>query len=102
IDIRLDLGAVEDTIEVTAAAQLLETETSGRGSTIDRQKIVELPLNGRDYTQLAELAPGVAPSTPRLAAVNFKGAFNVNGNRVFSNVFLLDGVDNLSDSKSYQ
>src|SRR5438093_5887383 len=102
IDIRLDLGPLHDTIEVTAAAPLLETETSGRGSTIDRQKIVDLPLNGRDYTQLAALAAGVVPSTPRLAAVNFKGAFNVNGNRVFNNVFLLDGVDNLSYSSSYR
>jgi len=102
LDIRLELGAVEETIGVTAATPLLEADTSSRGSTIDRQKIVELPLNGRDYNQLAELAPGVVPPTPRLAAVNFKGAFNVNGNRVFNNVFLLDGVDNLSYSSSYR
>src|SRR5206468_111978 len=102
INVRLDLGSLEDTIEVMAAAPLLEAETSGRGSIIDRQKIVDLPLNGRDYNQLAALAPGVLPSTPRLGAVNFKGAFNVNGNRVFNNVFLLDGVDNLSYSSSYR
>ena len=102
IDIRLDLGSLEDTIEVTAATPLLESETSSRGSIIDRQKIVDLPLNGRDYNQLAALAAGVAPSTPRLAAINFKGAFNVNGNRAFNNVFLLDGVDNLSYSSSYR
>ena len=81
---------------------MLETETSGRGSVIDRQKIMELPLNGRNYDQLALLAPGVASSTPRLAALNFKGALNVNGNRVFNNVFLLDGVDNISYSSSYR
>jgi len=46
IDIRLDLGSVEETIEMTGAAPLLETETSGRGLIIDRQKIVELPPNG--------------------------------------------------------
>ncbi len=102
IDIRLDLGSVEETIEVKGAAPLLETETPGRGSVIDRRKIMELPLNGRDYDQLALLAPGVAPSTPRLAALNFKGAINVNGNRVFNNVFLLDGVDNISYSSSYR
>src|SRR6266850_3521914 len=102
IDIRLDLGSLEDTIQVTSAAPLLETETSGRGSIIDRQKIVDLPLNGRDYNQLAALAPGVVPSTPRLGALNLKGAFNVNGNRVFNNVFLLDGVDNVSYSSSYR
>src|SRR5207344_1888181 len=72
------------------------------GSIIDQQKIVELPLNGRDYNQLAVLAPGVSPSTPRLAVVNFKGAINVNGNRAFNNAFLLDGVDNLSYSSSYR
>src|SRR5204863_3704109 len=80
----------------------LETETSGLGSVIDRQKIMELPLNGRNYDQLALLAPGVASSTPRLEALNFKGALNVNGNRVFNNVFLLDGVDNISYSSSYR
>ena len=57
---------------------------------------------GQPRLQLAALAAGVVPSTPRLAAVNFKGAFNVNGNRVFNNVFLLDGVDNLSYSSSYR
>jgi hypothetical protein len=102
IDIRLDLGSFEETIEVKEAVPLLETETSGRGYLIDRQKIIELPLNGRDYNQLALLAPGVAPSTPRLAALNFKGAINVNGNRAFSNTFLLDGVDNVSYSSSYR
>src|SRR5437667_1744188 len=102
IDIRLDLGSIEETVEVNEAAPLVETETSSRGSVIDRQKITELPLNGRDYNQLALLAPGVAPSTPRLAALNFKGAMNVNGNRVFNNTFLLDGVDNVSYSSSYR
>ena len=102
VDIRLGLGSIEETIEVTEAMPLVETETSGRGSVIDRLKIVELPLNGRDYNQFALLAPGVAPSTPRLAALNFKGAINVNGNRTFSNTFLLDGVDNVSYSSSYR
>src|SRR2546425_1259078 len=102
IDIRLDLGSIEETVEVKEAAPLVETETSSRGSVIDRQKIMELPLNGRDYNQLALLAPGVAPSTPRLAALHFKGAINVNGNRVFNNTFLLDGVDNVSYSSSYR
>jgi hypothetical protein len=102
IDIHLDLGSVEETVEVKAAAALIESETSGRGSIIDQQKMLGLPLNGRDFNQLAMLVPGVAPSTPRLAAVSFKGAFNVNGNRVFNNVFLLDGVDNVSYSSSYR
>ena len=48
---------------------------------IDHTKIIELPLNGRDYNQLALLSPGVLAPTPRLQSVGFRGAFNVNGNR---------------------
>src|SRR5216117_2120945 len=102
IDIVLAVGAVAETVSVTAATPLLETDTSSRGSVIDQRKIVELPLNGRDYNQLALLSPGVLPGTPRLAAVNFKGVLNVNGNRTFNNVFLLDGVDNISYSNSFR
>jgi hypothetical protein len=59
-------------------------------------------LNGRDYNQLALLSPGVLPGTPRLGSANFKGVLNVNGNRTFNNVFLLDGVDNISYSNSFR
>ncbi|MBI3462814.1 MAG: hypothetical protein HY000_07105, partial [Planctomycetes bacterium] len=68
-------------------APLLQTETSDRGAVIDTRKIVELPLNGRDYNQLATLSPGVLLPTPRLQSIGFKGVFNVNGNRAFQNAF---------------
>ena len=64
--------------------------------------MVELPLNGRDYNQLALLSPGVLAPTPRLQSVGFRGAFNVNGNRAFQNAFQLDGVDNTSYSNSFR
>ncbi len=102
VDVHLDVGLIEESIRVTSDVPLLQTETSARGEVIDGQRILELPLNGRDYNQLALLANGVVPSTPRLASVNFKAAMNVNGNRVFNNVFLLDGVDNLAYSSSYR
>ena len=95
-------AGVNEAVEVVAATPLLDTLTSSRGSVIDQKKIVELPLNGRDYNQLALLSPGVLPGTPRLASVNFKGVLNVNGNRTFNNVFLLDGVDNISYSNSFR
>ena len=102
IDVTLQTGGLTEAVEVVAATPLLDTLTSSRGSVIDQKKIVELPLNGRDYNQLALLSPGVLPGTPRLASVNFKGVLNVNGNRTFNNVFLLDGVDNISYSNSFR
>jgi hypothetical protein len=102
IDITLQTGTLTETVEVVGATSLLDTQTSSRGLVIDQKKIVDLPLNGRDYNQLALLSPGVLPGTPRLASVNFKGVLNVNGNRTFNNVFLLDGVDNISYSNSFR
>jgi len=102
LDLTLQPGQVTESVEVVGAASLLENQTSSRGAVIDQRKIVDLPLNGRDYNQLALLTPGVLPTTPRLASVSFKGAFNVNGNRTFNNVFLLDGVDNISYSNSFR
>ena len=98
LDITMSVGDVSEQVTVSVESSILETETSGRGAVIDGRKIVELPLNGRDYNMLAQLSPGVLPATPRLQSIGFKGAFNVNGNRAFQNGFLLDGVDNTSYS----
>ena len=72
LDAGLQTGSVQESVEVTGAAPMLETQTSSRGLVIDERKILDLPLNGRDYNQLALLSPGVLPGTPRLASVNFK------------------------------
>jgi hypothetical protein len=79
VDLTLQTGGLTEVVEVVGATSLLDTQTSSRGLVIDQKKIVELPLNGRDYNQLALLSPGVLPGTPRLASVNFKGVLNVNG-----------------------
>ena len=102
LDFALQAGSVNEVVEISGSTSLLETETSSRGAVIDQKKIVDLPLNGRDYNQLALLSPGVLAGTPRLASIGFKGALNVNGNRVFMNVFMLDGVDNVSYSNSFR
>src|SRR5919106_1394372 len=78
VDVTLEARQLTEAVEVVGATPLLETLTSSRGSVIDQRKIVDLPLNGRDYNQLALLSPGVLPGTPRLASVNFKGVLNVN------------------------
>lgn len=106
IDPVLQIGAVSDTVVVNAEAPLVETDTSEHSQVIGAQTIVDLPLNGRDYTNLALLATNVhvspiaasfSPSgTPR------EGAFNINGMRSTYNNFLLDGLDNNSYGTSNQ
>ena len=59
LDITLEIGAVEQTVEVSGEAPLLQTENSTVGQVISSQPISELPLNGRNLAQLAILAPGV-------------------------------------------
>ncbi|MBV9507497.1 MAG: carboxypeptidase regulatory-like domain-containing protein [Acidobacteriia bacterium] len=90
VDLVLQLGAVNERIEVNAAAATIETDSSSRGQVINTTQVVELPLNGRNASDLSLLTTGVlrAPQSTR------EGSFNVNGLRsVFSN-YLLDGIDN--------
>jgi hypothetical protein len=101
-DVQLTVGAVTEEVRVEASTPVLETENASRGTVFDQTRIVELPLNGRDYNQLALLSPGVLAPTPRLQSIGFRGAFNVNGNRAFQNAFQLDGVDNTSYSNSFR
>ncbi|MGD1071327.1 MAG: carboxypeptidase regulatory-like domain-containing protein [Bryobacteraceae bacterium] len=106
VDLSLQVGNVSQSVEVSGAASLVETDTSEHGQVIATQAIVDLPLNGRRYADLALLATNVhvspiaisfSPSgTPR------EGAFNVNGMRSTYNNFLLDGVDNNSYGTSNQ
>ena len=103
VDATLQVGAVSESIEVTGAAAALETDSSEHGQVIHTQQIVELPLNGRNYSDLALLSTNVHKSpiamtdtTPR------EGAFNVNGMRSTYNNFLMDGMDNNAYSTSNQ
>ena len=59
-DIKLTVGGLEESVTVAADTPLVETSHATLGITIDRQKIVDLPLNGRNFTQLGTLIPGVA------------------------------------------
>ncbi|HEY6399852.1 MAG TPA: carboxypeptidase regulatory-like domain-containing protein, partial [Blastocatellia bacterium] len=95
IDLTLKAGAMTETVTITDAAPLLETESSDRGQVINRQQIVNLPLNGRSYADLALLTPGVRRSTLSAQESGTRDAsFNVNGLRSSLNNFTLDGVDN--------
>jgi hypothetical protein len=104
VDLQLSPGQISETVQVVGAAQVLETDSSQRGQLITGRQAVELPLNGREYSALALLSPGVRLSqlntggttTPR------EGSFNVNGMRSTFNNFLLDGLDNNSYGTSNQ
>ena len=61
---RLEVGEVTEKVEVTVQSPLLETETSSMGQVMDKTRIETLPLNGRNFAQLAQLGVGVVPSEP--------------------------------------
>ena len=104
LDFALHVGSVTQTAEVISEAPLLETETATLGDVVAAQQVEELPLNGRRYTDLAELTSGVSKviegpvnggSTPTNG--NAGGSFAVNGMRGDQNNFILDGIDNNSN-----
>src|SRR5262245_3859385 len=104
IDLTMQLGDVTETVSVTASAPLLESSTSSIGAVIETKAVSDLPLNGRNFVQLAILSPrvtgvgyaatgtigsGTRPDDMRPGTELFS-----NGNREQSNNFLLDGADN--------
>ena len=103
VDLALQVGQSSQTVTVTEAAELLETDTSSRGQVINPKQIVDLPLNGRSYADLAALVPGVARSPLENQTDSSRDAsFNINGLRSEFNNFLLDGIDNNAYGTSNQ
>ena len=93
LDFKLNVGSQTQTVEVTGAAPLLESETASTGQVISTKPINDLPLNGRNFLQLAKLTAGVAEPKPGDRA-SAGGSFQANGVRAQLNNFMLDGVDN--------
>ncbi len=106
VDAKLTVGQVTEAVTVIGAAEVLDTDTSDHSQVINTQAIMELPLNGRDYANLALLATNVHVSPQALAfgptATPREGAINVNGMRDTFNNFQLDGMDNNSYGTSNQ
>jgi Carboxypeptidase regulatory-like domain/TonB-dependent Receptor Plug Domain len=96
VDLSLKIGQASDTVTVSGAATLLETDTSDRGEVIDHHEAVDLPLNGRVATDLAILVPGVRLNGQLDTGIpgSREASYNVNGQRSTANNFLLDGLDN--------
>jgi hypothetical protein len=103
VDLRLDLGNVEEVVTVSDSVAGVETDTSSRGTVIGSRQAVDLPLNGRAYADLTLLTPGTVQA---LRGTSIGGArdasYHVNGLRSSYNNFMLDGVDNNAYGTSNQ
>src|SRR5947209_2840233 len=97
VDFKLEVGTLEEAIEVTGVSPVLQTESATVGEVISGTTLNALPLNGRNSGQLSLLLPGVVTPNPS----SFTGARNtggggrpyVNGNREQTNNYMIDGVD---------
>ncbi len=105
-DFQLKVGDVAESISVDASAAVLQTENAIVGAVIDAAKVVELPLNGRNFVQLAQLIPGVQAGTPgsitvrrgrgsigQTSAAFGETAMSANGMRDTANRYLVDGIE---------
>ncbi|MBV8807112.1 MAG: carboxypeptidase regulatory-like domain-containing protein, partial [Acidobacteriaceae bacterium] len=103
INLTLSIGNVSEAVEVTAAAPLLETQSSALGTVVNTKLVGDLPLNGRNFVQLATLTPGVNGTGYSVSGTIMSGTrpddrrpgteLFSNGNREGSNDFLFDGTD---------
>ena len=99
VDLALTVGSVQETVQVTAEASLLQSQTAAVSSLISNQQILETPLNGRAFTQLMPLSTGASPTTSNMQATVGTGqrsnvAISVNGSVANNNTYLIDGFDN--------
>ena len=94
-DFRLGLASVSHSIDVIATVPLIPTDSSELGAVIDQSRIQDLPLNRRNFLQLALLAPGVLPAVQN-SELSQRGGFamHASGGREEFNSYLIDGVDN--------
>lgn len=98
VDFSLDLGQLTETVEVSAAASLLQTENAVLGAVVGSERIVNLPLNGRNFAQLATLTPGVTVLT------QFNGLFSrvsANGARDIAMQVSFDGVSVVNNRQNW-
>jgi hypothetical protein len=91
LDVQLEIGQIAETVEVTGQTPLVDSQTSSLGAVVDTQKILALPLNGRNFVELALLVPGANSGAP---GASTGGGFSVSGARSEQNAFQIDGTSN--------
>jgi len=101
VDFTLKPGSVSETVEVQSSVPVLETQDASVGQVIDSRNVDNLPLNGRNFTFLAQLAAGVNTPQADTRGNAASGAFSANGLRPAQNNYLLDGIDNNSDTVDF-
>lgn len=97
LDVSLKIGAVNESVEVEASAPLVNADNASTGGVVEQRKIVELPLNGRNYLQLATLEANVLPPAQGSSNAS-RGGLNIAGGSEVSNLFIKDGINNNSAS----
>ena len=101
INFTLPPGNVSQTVEVTAAPPVLQTQDASLGQVLNSRSVNDLPLNGRNFTFLAQLAAGVNSPQADTRGNASTGAFAANGLRPAQNNYMLDGIDNNSDTVDF-
>lgn len=97
---RLTVGAESEKVEVNADAELIQNTVSSLGTVVSQREVLDLPLDGRHFSALGTLQPGVVPLTPGLkeagGSLRASQSYAVNGQRPESNAFLIDGANNFN------
>ena len=101
VNVQLKLGSASETVEVTTAPPLMQTEEASVGQVISQESVNDLPLNGRNFTFLAQLGAGMQTPQADTRGNAASGAFSANGLRPAQNNYLLDGIDNNSDTVDF-
>jgi len=101
VNIALKTGAATETVQVTTAPPELQTEEGSVGQVVTGQSVNNLPLNGRNFTFLAQLGAGVNTPQADTRGNAAAGAFTANGLRESQNNYLLDGIDNNSNAVDF-
>lgn len=97
VNFTLTPGNVTQVVQVTATPPQLQTQDASVGAVVSQRTIVDLPLNGRNYTFLAQLNAGVTQSQQDSRGLGASGSFTANGTAANQNNYLLDGIDNNSN-----